>query len=305
MIKDRLTILAIVLLPILILAGYLKPVENNPVIASKPEYNRFWTNKVHQSEKYNGIIIGDSRTYRGVDPATLTSKIQTINFFNFAFSAGGLNNEIYKATDERLKTDNNQKVILIGVTPWSLTQHAAANGQFRSEMGRTQAEVLDRVYFAYYTKFFNPVKPSVYIFQETKTPKELYYQEYYDNGWVASHIEPENQKKALKSSKESFTKNKVDEQLLNDLLKQIKRWSESGISVFVYRPPTTPELRQMEDEVSEFNENLLQTAVKLAGGTYIQVNINDYHSYDGSHLTETSARKFSSFLADEINRKGF
>jgi len=161
------------------------------------------------------------------------------------------------------------------------------------------------MYFSYYTRFFNPVKPSRYLTRNVKIPKELYHEDFMDNGWVASTLIPENQKKAHKSSKESFNKNLVSAELLQQLLARIRKWDESGISVFVFRPPTTIELREMEDKLSHFDEQLLIDGVNKSGGTYIKAELRKYHSYDGSHLSIESAIAFSEFLAEQINRTGF
>jgi hypothetical protein len=300
--KNRLIILTISLIPILMITGILIPPNPDPVAESLPDYNRYWTRKVKLIDRKNGIVIGDSRTYRGVDPETLI-EVTGIDFLNFGFSSGGLNPEVYVEAGKRLTVRETNRYILIGVTPWSLTSQSAKNQQLRSEKARTPGESIDRVYTGWYLRFFRPVSPS--LIKDHLTGKknhlpEYYHQVYHDNGWVESDLTPADQGKHLASSRASFQQNRVDENLVRELGEQVKRWRDDGIRVLAFRPPTSIELRDIEDSLSGFDESLIRDLIHASGGQYIDLNFAEFFSYDGSHLSSASARKLSRYLGQKL-----
>ena len=131
-------------------------------------------------------------------------------------------------------------------------------------------------------------------------PSEFYYQEFHDDGWVASWIIPDNPDKALKSYRDNFSKTKVSSELVQELLKQTQHWVQHGIYVFAFCPPTTEKMDQLEKQLSGFDENIFAKQFRDVGGVWFLFDRNGYHSYDGSHLRKDSAIKFSKDLAMQI-----
>ena len=63
---------------------------------SKTSESFFWNNKVNDTKKYNFIISGDSRAYRGVSPDEVETIIENISKAkNLGFSSGGFNEEVF------------------------------------------------------------------------------------------------------------------------------------------------------------------------------------------------------------------
>ena len=302
MMKSRSTILTLLFVLILSIFGFIIPDDPNPRIQSLPDYNRFWTQKVHQDKIFNGIILGDSRIYRGVAPHILSDELRDYRFYNFGFSSGGLNPEIYREAEKCLKNEGGN-IIIVGLSPGSLTPMSKKNKGLRKELARRPAEVIDRLYISYYLKMFRPHKPDFFravLLKENDSPDEYYYQEFYDNGWVKSELKPENPAKALPSYRDLFLKQKVSEELVEKLAKQVHAWSIQGNRVFVFRSPSSPSMEQLEDAMSGYNEEFIKNKIQLSGGIWLDFNSKDYHSYDGSHLHYQSALKFSHDLAQKI-----
>ena len=54
----------------------------------------FWMNKVKSSKQFDMVFIGDSRCYRGIQPAVFEKELG-LTAFNAGLSSGGHNMEIY------------------------------------------------------------------------------------------------------------------------------------------------------------------------------------------------------------------
>ena len=60
----------------------------------------------------------------------------------------------------------------------------------------------------------------------------------------------------------------------------------------------------LENKVSPFNESEIKRNLTADGAVWIEVkNRQKYSSYDGSHLDEESAIRFSKYLGQEIRKK--
>jgi hypothetical protein len=98
-----------------------------------------------------------------------------------------------------------------------------------------------------------------------------------------------------------FFDNSVDSAIIDILIRQTKQWSRAGIHVYAFRPPTTHNMIQLENELSGFDEKNFKIRFANAGGTWLDVNQTAYVSYDGSHLHRDAALQFSLDLAEILN----
>ncbi|NOZ46835.1 MAG: hypothetical protein GXO79_08630 [Chlorobi bacterium] len=293
--KER-TFLALMLAVLfMIMAGLFLP---KPGLV-KVQRKRFWALKTYTKTKHNLIILGDSRAYRGVSPEAMHKILPGIDIFNFGFSSGRLNKFIYKQGEKRLDLNGKTKIILLAVTPNALTKHPDENAQINSQLYLPKEEIYQRIYFAPLLTFFTSVKPEDF---KQKKKKVNYVEKFHDDGWVESYKIPEDTTFAMKSYRKWFTKTDVNPGMVNDLILQTKEWSNKGIKVFAYRPPSTYSMEFLEDSLANFREERLIKRFEEAGGIWIPTKSSDYHSYDGSHLRYDSAIKLSEYLAKEIKK---
>ena len=130
--------------------------------------------------------------------------------------------------------------------------------------------------------------------------KTSFHQEYTYTGWVASYEEKPWPESALKSYSTRFINNQVTEKNLKIVTDQVQQWTNQGVLVFGFRPPTTHKMVALEDSLSGYNELVVKTEFTKAGGKWLDFNLDDYTTYDGSHLQKESAIKLSIDLANKI-----
>ncbi len=263
--------------------------------------DRFWAYKVHHKKSYNFIILGDSRTYRGVSPYDIEQVLPEFRVFNFAFSNGGLNPAIYKAAETRLDIKTDSTIILLGVSALTINNLSLPNEQYIQELTRAKEEVMERMYLGTYLNYFSSVTPTkVRDLIEDKKPLSNYISIYHDNGWVESEKFPQDTMEAMPFYVKDFELHTTNYQLVDQLCEQINQWTLRGIKVFAFRPPASEPLISLEDSAGNYNEALIKQKVEKAGAHWIDINPTLYKTYDGSHLYKSQARKFSKHIANEI-----
>lgn len=283
----------------------LRPKSVDPLVNSRDKADWFWSYKVHSEELCNLIILGDSRLYRGVSPQAMNSVLPDYKIINFGFSSGGLNAQMYREAERRLKDDGSERIIVFAVAPHALTAESAKNEHFLKELNRPKEVVLQRLSYSPLFDFFKPITPERMkktLFGENQEPDLYYYQDFYADGWIASHTIPNDEDRATEKYIDLFLKYQVDEQLLNELYEQTGAWVEAGIKVYAFRPPVSDDMFVLENDLSGFNQESFIATFESRGGTWIDITSHGYKTYDGSHLHRDSAVELSINLAEKIKQ---
>ena len=262
----------------------------------------FWLNKTFAPPEYDLVILGDSRIYRGVSPEAIESTLPGTKALNFGFSGAGYYGEYLIEAKSKLSPDANPPILLLGITPHSLTPNGAINEHFTQETNRPP------IYQIMYTRLpklmdlLDPIDPAL-VFIDFASLTNLvdlpgediwsYNQVFNQSGWISSSRFPVQPDYALKTYKEIFLNNHVDEFVVNSLLWSIDNWVENGILVFGFRMPTTAEMIRLEDEMSGFDEQEFVSRFEQAGGHWLTICGDCYASYDGSHLLAEEAIQLS------------
>ncbi len=262
----------------------------------------FWLKKTFDNNKYDVIICGDSRVYRGVSPQAMNSEFENTDILNFGFSSGGYSDIMYRAINHRLDSKSERKILILGISPYSLTPRAAQNKSLYHYQNIKREERIENQYFSGVLEFFIPFTPieleRKMIGKSFLNPK---IETFNSSGWVASDFVNRDPEYALKSYQTTFNNNQVSEQLVHKLCLQISEWKSEDIEIYAYRPPTTNKMVTLEDSLSGFKQSEIILALKEAGAQWIDLSDQTYYSYDGSHLQEKSAIQFSIDLAQKIN----
>jgi hypothetical protein len=266
------------------------------------EAEKFWILKAKNKGKYDLVALGDSRTYRSLSPDDMGKALPGLKIFNFGFSSGGLNSVIYKA-GEKLLDNKGKKIIILGVTPSALTEPSSLNTQYLQESHRPQSSIFERVYLNPHLYFFSPFEHSLLkIFHSKNAVERVYSNEYHVNGWVGSSKIQEDTAEALSIYRDELRNFKVSKFLQQQFLKQVSFWSSHNYKIFAFRPPTSLAMQMLEDSLGGLNYNSFISEFNAAGGNWIKIDRNLYHSYDGSHLDKNSAIKLSELIGEEIRR---
>ena len=270
------------------------------------EFNRFWIEKTHGvgAQKFDVLICGDSRVYRGVSSRVIAEKLTDYSVFNLSYSSGSYSDFMLDYIEKHLNKGAKQPILILGITPYSLTAKAAMDEHIRTELGRKKEEILEYRYFKSVKNHFEALNLNTIMFKTREAPAAKYYQKYnYDEGWVASYKNPADPKAALTEYTRDFLNNKVSHELTTGLLHRISKWTDKGFRVYGFRPPSTTEMVALETKLSGFNESDFVKEFERSGGKWINLDTKEYRSYDGSHLDENSAIKLSNTLGVFLQRE--
>ena len=281
----------------------LKPEPVDPLVRVRARTHRFWVEKTFAESEYDLVVLGDSRVYRGVSPEELEKALPGLKALNFGYSSAGFTEILLNQGRAKLSSTADPRIIVLGISPWSLTAKAGENSHLKQELSRSFSERLERVYLSSLRASFSSMTPSSLrqnLQARPKPPKVLYHQIHHSNGWVESWKVPPNPREQLTAYIENFSKNLVSASIVNELVRQTESWIEEGILVFAFRLPTTSEMVALENKHSGFDEEQIRTRIEASGAVWIDVAEGDYESYDGSHLDRKSARRLSQKLGEKI-----
>ena len=291
--KTKISISIISSLLLIVVLSYSLPAQQN----TADSMERFWINKTHQSSNSNILIGGDSRIYRGVSANEIVKTIgEPLKAINLGYSSAGFSPEYLDFVVENLDNSSSTKIIILGITPHSLTKEAFLNKHFHQFKNQSKTEVFKKLYLSKVTDVFS----SLTIDQIINDKESNYYQRYENDGWVASNKNNGQLSETIKSYTNTFSKYQVSQEHLELFYQKIKEIKEEGIQIIAFRPPTANELSDLENEISGFNEKEVKQQLNKIGVHWITLKNEDYLSYDGSHLHYDSALKLSQLLGQKI-----
>lgn len=303
MVKERIIYLFI-LSAIFIVAGlnYLPKPDISDELSKQ-----FWIKKTFADSKYDVVIIGDSRVYRGVSPIEISQSNGGIKVLNFGYSSAGLNDYLIERGIAKLNPEG-KKIIVFGISLFSFTKESVANEHIKLIEKTKREEVLGVFYLADLRNLFAPIDPQFLIQKKynqeakIKSKPDYYHQRFETDGWVASTIHEYDLNKTLTEYKKAFERSKLDSDLIKNFLLKVKELDKKGYKVYGYISPIGTELALLESEFEpEFSVNI-KAVFRDYGGKWIDVPSTTTNSYDGSHLSETGAIELSNYIAKGISK---
>ena len=274
-----------------------------PKDAEKYLSELFWTRKTFAPAKYNVVIMGDSRVYRGLSPEIMESHLPGLKVLNFAYSNGGLNQTMFVAAEKKLAQNNKPKVIVMGISANAISGYSAGNQQYVQELNRPREEIFERIYFNPLRYWFSATSPEKLKKHFSETKETAFYRnKYFMNGYVESEKFPADTMEAIPSYTKDFTNYKVTPENLSDLFKQVKKWTDSGIIVAGFTPPVSQPMQMLEDTLGLFDITTIKTGFEKASGYWIDIEPTQYKTYDGSHLKIESAKLLSDSIGEELEK---
>ncbi len=258
----------------------------------------FWTRKTFAPPKYNVVLMGDSRVYRGVSPEIVESHLDGMKVLNFAYSNGGLNPTMFDAAEKKLAQNDKPKIIILGISANAITDYSAENQQYQQELNLPREEIFERIYLNPLRYWFSATSPEKLKNHFSEKKETSYYRNtYYMNGYVESDKFPVDTTEALQYYIDDYTNYKVTTEKLEVLFSQVKSWTDKGINVVGFVPPVSKPMQMLEDTLGLFDETAIKAGFENASGKWIDLNPANYKTYDGSHLTIESAKRLSEEIA--------
>ena len=258
--------------------------------------NEFWLKKTHPTRKYDYVIGGDSRTYRGFSTGDFEKELdQDITAMNFGYASIGFSKEYLRFLLDQTKENGN---VILGITPHSLTKEASKNEEFHQYRDVGWFEKWKGLNLSAYTKYFAPYKADeMRDILTGKVSEDQYNETFYPNkGWTKSSRIPEDTLVALDIYERIFNQYQIDTTIQNELFEHVNKWTRMGYTFYAFRFPTLTSMINLENRLSGFDEAYFIQEFEGAGGHWISIDPVGYHTYDGSHLHYTSAIK----LAKEV-----
>lgn len=272
----------------------------------KQQKKEFWIKKTHEGTRKNILVAGDSRIYRGVSTDKILAELgeegKELSAVNLGYSSAGFGDNYLDYIDQRIQKNTAKKrLIILGLTPWSLTAKACKNEQYEQYKAASYMEQFKAFYLNNYINF-ESYKPTEFweILQNPPTTdfynNQEYYEQFHTDGWIASYRLPLDSMRAVGDYTKVFTESKIDQGRLEAVFQKVETWIGQGIEVIAFRPPTTHAMEHVEDSLSGYNEENAIKKLKSLGVHYLETKSEDFLSYDGSHLHYESAEKLSTSL---------
>lgn len=248
--------------------------------------------KLVPSVRPSTVFAGDSRILRGVSPEHALGA--GASGLNFAFAGAGLGAQYLAGVDRVMDHARPGDQVVLGVTPHSLTPAAVQDNEF-AELARVRPiELRLRGWLGDVLIATRPWGLSEIRTAVLGGPRGPRWQvHFHEDGWAETRREPEDPGEALAAYRERFRENQVSDRVITELEEAIRRWSDRGVRVVCFRPPSTDAMEQLEDELAGFDEEAVAARVRQAGGRWWSEVSNRYPSYDGSHLRADGAIDFS------------
>jgi len=255
----------------------------------------FWETKLSWRHEADCVLIGDSRTYVSVSPDALARGMgEDVRVYNYGFSANGLTDE-YLSTIERIIDPKSQsKCIIVGMTTVSLLG-ASEHFNKESKKPRTPALVPRSWLLPFERVQFSDLLASL----RDKSKINIHTREYHSNGWAAATLREDAYKETLATIRATLD-SKIEQERIDLIARYISKWNQAGIVVYLFRPPTSVEMLELESEWGEYEARNIPTTFIDDGAIWIDVEQTKYHSYDASHLSRNAAEEFSQDLGELI-----
>lgn len=266
--------------------------------------NEFWLRKTHTTEKFNVVVGGDSRIYRGFSIDAMLGELHAdMSGINMGYSSAGFSADYMNVLEERLKISGD-RILVLGVTPHSFTLEAAKNELFYQYKATDRFGVFKGLYLSPYLKHFAPYSMSELRDNWQEEPEEEgYFEEFIPNGWVKSYKIPEDSTIAVDIYRKMFTDYQVSDTLMDGFFDRVSKIRKKGIHVIAYRPPTFDAMTDVEDSLSGYDEGYMRSEMEKRGCFWLETKNADYHTYDGSHLHYLSAEKLARNVGILIRQK--
>lgn len=292
----------------LALAGGLRWVIGPTTDNRRLDRETFWRLKTHPGRLFDGIIVGDSRMYRGLSPAVMESELKGLSLHNLGYSSGRLAADLFDHAEGLLDPHSPTPFLILGLNAHALSKvkQGPPNPQLAQYLDVGDWEQrLDRWARPLTQGIFQPLveDPTVALQMAQQSSGKIRYHQYFDaRGFVASFTEPADPNRALKSYQKTLVDYPMDSGVFEVLLDRILRWRKAGIRVFALQVPVPKAMAALERSLGGYNEAVIRQRLNGVGAQWLDIETGDLTSYDGSHLDPESARKLSRRVSRRIAR---
>lgn len=251
------------------------------------DYDAYFLDKAWERRTFDGVLLGDSRTYRGLSPAIFAEVDAGRRWFNFGFSSLEYSKRYLDRAESLLDSASKERTIVVGIDPGDFCRLSRTQNTFGKFDELAAFEVIGRQLAR---------RVGAHVVQAARDVT------WHTDGWVTYRERAEARAAGLDHWKSQYTGDAAE--ILDDdvaaLTDAIKRWRRKGISVYALRMPTSNAMERAEERIFNLDRGWLRTKMASAGAVWIDLPNVDAETSDASHLTESGARRISRLVAERV-----
>jgi len=259
--------------------------------------------KAHWQQCADVVLAGDSRVGCGVSPGEMVRFLKGQRIYNYFFTGNGYSQEYLEAIENVLDPASEQRMIILGISPQSLTPLMTKKRDFHEDRKNYafQSVTLARWFRTLLCHTAPMTRNEIFGGRLAKNGTPRKYVEVFADGWMAAYSESTDYSGYLHDARYNiFHNNYVSADIVANVMHTVARWRREGIAVYAFRPPTVAEMVALENELSGFDEEEFKAAFETAGGIWLDVDPFGYPSHDGCHLRRDGAIAFTCDLSRMI-----
>ena len=256
----------------------------------------FWFDKLHWHENTDVLILGDSRSLMGLSPKVMSIDLPGLRIRNFGFSGVPYTPDYLDAAERAWDRKSGERAALIGVTPQSLRKRPQENQFSRSRATLTPIRRWMATWSGWAHRRWPPLTRDVFERNILGRTVDHFRTQHHPDGWVEPIVHGVTLKPQFEDYRQ-IRKYPISEEFTHTLLDRVRSWTDRGIRVYGFRPPTCP---QMEAVENDFGERQFVKAFVKAGGEWLEPSQQDLKTFDGSHLDTSSSILLSIRIAKDL-----
>jgi hypothetical protein len=250
----------------------------------------------------NVIAGGDSRAMAAVCPSEMRKVMGELKILNYGFRAAGFSDTYCQWLERVLIPDAQRKVIILCITPLSLTEGACRVNGFtdyvlNTTQSKQKSDAMDELLSPFAPFSIDDIRRII-----SRSEINLLQTERFSDGWAAIDIKYQDINVGLRQYRDTFSPEDcgpVSALVVKGFLRYVRQWKEKGIEVYGFRPTTCREMEVLENSKAKFDETAFVKEFESAGGIWFSFDRYAFSTADGSHLL----REFSVQLSRELARK--
>jgi hypothetical protein len=153
----------------------------------------YWAMKADWSACADVVVAGDSRVQFAISLAAMGEELPNRRIINYGFNGAGYAGPYLAGIEEALDPAGPRNVIVLGITPHSLTAWAAERNDFIHSRRQAASERMMAREFGGLLHFFRGRGwDELLNFILFEKPFTRSYRRYHADGWIAAHNVPED-----------------------------------------------------------------------------------------------------------------
>jgi hypothetical protein len=256
----------------------------------------FWLKKANTQDKFSLIVLGDSRSYYGVNPSVLGKSSLSFSFSSISFT------QHYLEAAEKITQD--QATILIGLTAEALTG-------FQEDEGLTSYEKSGPLIFHQTLKWIRLYWPQIELQKLFKWGQLPLFQHrpqkgfdiFHPDGWVESRKTTQDDFGPMIRHYRELSQNyKISDSLIQGLSQKVGLWVKQGKKVSFFWLCFETQVCEAETPLLPLKRKAAISADLISNGAKLLEISGRFKTFDGDHLMASDALIYSEKISKELNQ---